>query len=193
MKNALRQKVLQQRKEMSKGERQEFSNKIINFICNSKRYEKADTVFTFVSMAEEVNTYPLIERAWQDGKKVAVPIAKKGGKMYFVLLSSLLELNQSSFGVMEPQKDENEEVIPSKTDIFLVPGSVFDKNGNRYGYGGGFYDRYFQRFSDIFKIGIAFSFQITDFNLQVDTYDKPVDCVVTENGLIGGFKDEYFD
>lgn len=193
MKNTLRQKVLKKRKEMSKEDRQEFSNKIINFICNSNRFEKADTVFTFVSMAEEVNTYPLIEQAWQDGKKVAVPIAKKGGKMYFVPLYSLLELNESRFGVMEPQKGENEEVIPRKTDIFLVPGSVFDKNGNRYGYGGGFYDRYFQCYPDIFKIGIAFSLQITEFDLQVDTYDKPVDCVVTENGLIGGSKDEYFN
>lgn len=193
MKTILRQKILGQRKDMSEALRKEGSQKIVKFICNSSRYQKADTIFTFVSMEEEVNTYPLIERAWQDGKKVAVPIAKKGGKMYFVNIVSFVELKKSHFGVMEPEKEESKGVIPQKDDIFIVPGSVFDEKGNRYGYGGGYYDRYFQSYPDIFKIGVAFSFQVMDFELQVEQYDVPVDCVVTENGLIGGSNHEYFD
>jgi len=193
LKNTLRQEKLQKRKEVPEADRQKESSEIISFICNSKRYGNAETVFTFISMDKEVNTHPLIEQAWQDGKKVAVPIAKKGGRMYFVNLSSFLELKKSPFGVMEPQKEETEAVIPRENDIFLVPGSVFDKKGNRYGYGGGFYDRYLQQYSEIYKIGVAFSFQVVEFDLQVDGYDIPVDCIVTEKGLIGGSNHEYFD
>lgn len=187
MKDALRKNILKLRKELPVADRESASNRVIQHICNSEEYTKADVVFTFVSMGAEVNTYPLIERAWMDGKKVAVPIAKKGGKMYFVPISSLSELKKSTFGVMEPQKEETEAIVPSENDLFLVPGSVFDEKGNRYGYGGGFYDRYFQKYPDVYKIGVAFSFQVVPFSLQMDVYDIPVDCIVTEKGLIGGF------
>ncbi|WP_304507474.1 5-formyltetrahydrofolate cyclo-ligase [Anaerotignum sp.] len=192
MKNKLRQKILQKRKEMSEEVRQKESSRIIDILCSSERYQKADTIFTYISMGEEVNTYQLIEQAWRDGKKVAVPVAKLKGRMYFVTISSFLELKKSRFGVMEPEKGEDEEVTPGERDFFLVPGSVFDKKGNRYGYGGGYYDRFFQQYPDIYKIAVAFSFQIMEDDLQVDAYDIPVDCIVTEKGVIGGCNDECF-
>ncbi len=193
MKNKLRQETLQLRKKMTEAKRKSQSDKIIGLICGSARYKNADTVFTFIGMAEEVNTYPLIEQAWRDGKKVAVPVAMIKGEMYFVPITSFLELKKSRFGVMEPVKGKEEEVVPKETDLFLVPGSVFDQKGNRYGYGGGYYDRYFQQYPYIYKIAVAFSFQVMEFDLQVEAFDIPVDCIVTEKGLIGGFRNEYFD
>ncbi|WP_312071414.1 5-formyltetrahydrofolate cyclo-ligase [Anaerotignum propionicum] len=193
MKNRLRQEILQKRKEMTEEERQRKSDNIIATLIGSKRYEKAETIFTFISMDNEVNTYPLIEQAWQDGKKVAVPIAKVKGEMYFVPIDSFSELRKSRFGVMEPEKEREDRVIPKETDVFLVPGSVFDQKGNRYGYGGGFYDRFFEQYPNIYIIAVAFSFQVMEFDLQVEVFDKPVDCIITEDGLIGGFSDEYFD
>lgn len=187
MKNRLREEILQKRKELSEEERQQKSAKITATLRSSARYEKAETLFTFISMDKEVNTYPLIEQAWQDGKKVAVPIAKAKGEMYFVPIDSFSELKKSRFGVMEPEKEKEESIIPKETDVFLVPGSVFDQKGNRYGYGGGFYDRFFEKYPSIFKIAVAFSFQVMDFDLQVEAFDKPVDCIITEDGLIGGF------
>lgn len=187
MKNKLRQEILQKRKELSEEERQLKSDKIMSTLRSSERYEKAKTIFTFISMNKEVNTYPLIEQAWKDGKKVAVPIAKAKGEMYFVPIDSFSELKKSGFGVMEPEKEREDRVIPKEGDVFLVPGSVFDKKGNRYGYGGGFYDRFFEQNPYIHRIAVAFSFQVMDFDLKVEAFDKPVDCIITENGLIGGF------
>ena len=193
MKNELRQEILEKRKKMTEVERHNRSNKINEILCSSERYKNADTVFTFIGMAKEVNTYPLIEQAWRDGKKVAVPVAKIKGQMYFVPITTFLELKKSRFGVMEPQKHKEDEVIPKETDLFLVPGSVFDRKGNRYGYGGGYYDRYFQQYPYIYKIAVAFSLQVMDCDLQVEAFDIPVDCIITEKGLIGGFSNEYFD
>lgn len=193
MKNELRQEILKKRKEMPAAERKSQSEKIMGTLFGSEKYENADTVFTFIGMEEEVNTYPLIERAWRDGKRVVVPIAKIKGEMYFVPITSFLELKRSRFGVMEPAKGKEEEVVPKETDLFLVPGSVFDRKGNRYGYGGGYYDRYFQQYPNIYKIAVAFSFQVVEFDLQVEAFDIPVDCIMTEKGLIGGFCNEYFD
>lgn len=193
VKEELRKEILLKRRNMAKEERQRGSLEIIDTLCFGTRYKRANTIFTFVGMTEEINTYPLIERAWKDGKQVAVPIAKAKGEMFFVLLSSFGELAKSRFGVMEPQKGGEWEVHPQKEDLFLVPGSVFDKKGNRYGYGGGYYDRYFERYPALYKIALAFSFQVMEFELEVEKFDVVMDCIVTENGVIGGFAYEQFN
>ncbi|HBF64832.1 MAG TPA: 5-formyltetrahydrofolate cyclo-ligase, partial [Clostridium sp.] len=54
MKNRLRQEILQKRKEMTEEERQRKSDNIIATLIGSKRYEKAETIFTFISMDNEV-------------------------------------------------------------------------------------------------------------------------------------------
>ena len=67
-------------------------------------------------------------------------------------------------------------------DILLVPLVAFDKNFNRIGYGGGFYDRYIKRvrsIKEIITIGIAFSFQKVN-KIQVDRNDIKMDFVITE-------------
>lgn len=186
MKATLRNRILAQRASMTSEEWQDKSDAIRRSILESLAYQDAKRIFVFLSMRGEVDTMHLIEQAWQDGKQVCVPIAKKGELMYFVLLENMAELVRTSFGVLEPQKDKTQEVIPEGADLFLVPGSVFDTSGNRYGYGGGFYDRYFEKHPNIIKIAIAFGFQLTDEPLAVTRYDVPMDWIVTENGWSGG-------
>lgn len=43
-----------------------------------------------------------------------------------------------------------------------MPGLVFDRKGNRYGYGGGYYDRYFARFPKLSRMAVAFEGQIEE-------------------------------
>ena len=64
----------------------------------------------------------------------------------------------------------------------ILPGSVFDKNGNRIGYGGGYYDRYLETHTGIVRMGICFDFQVAE-TVPVDRYDWKMDMVMTENGI----------
>ena len=71
-------------------------------------------------------------------------------------------------------------------DILLVPLLAFDKQFNRLGYGGGFYDRYIEKIENkkkVFKIGFSFSFQELK-EVPVNNYDKKLDLIITERGLI---------
>tara|TARA_Y100000590_G_scaffold139661_1_gene159952 strand:+ start:3604 stop:3864 length:261 start_codon:yes stop_codon:yes gene_type:complete len=68
--------------------------------------------------------------------------------------------------------------------ILLIPLLAFDKELNRLGYGGGYYDRYISSLEDnyrIIKIGIGFSFQKIN-NLPTNKYDKKLDFIITEKG-----------
>jgi 5-formyltetrahydrofolate cyclo-ligase len=185
-KTLLRRQILEKRNHMSDLDLAEKSLEIEKRIVNSQVYQTASHIFLYYSMPKEVNTKGLITQAWKDNKKVMLPIAKKGGKMYFVPYEPEDVLLQSKFGVMEPQKDSSEEKFPQEGDLFLVPGVVFDKNGGRIGYGGGFYDRYFAKGGCYKKIGVAFSFQVMEENIIQNPLDIKVDELITEEGWIGG-------
>lgn len=69
----------------------------------------------------------------------------------------------------------------------FLPGAVFDRNGNRIGYGGGFYDRWLAKWdclnegnpAELEKIGLAYGMQIVNA-IPAEDYDRKVDRVITE-------------
>ena len=71
-------------------------------------------------------------------------------------------------------------------DIMLVPLLAYDNNKNRLGYGGGFYDRYLNKYlkthKNILTVGIAFSFQ-RHHKLPVSGRDVKLNYILTEKGI----------
>ena len=91
----------------------------------------------------------------------------------YVLHLSLEGQNQEFWNIF------SNKIIP---DLIFVPLVGFDSNLNRLGYGGGFYDRYFERYAKkkkIIKIGLAFSFQKIK-KLPTNKFDKKLDEIITE-------------
>ena len=64
----------------------------------------------------------------------------------------------------------------NKIDLFLVPGVSFDVNGNRMGFGKGYYDRYLSNL-DVYKIGICFEEQISE-SIPTDKYDVKMNEII---------------
>ena len=62
---------------------------------------------------------------------------------------------------------------------------LFDRRGNRLGYGGGFYDRFLaNRAPRALRVGLAFACQISDAPLPAEAHDMPLDLLVTEGGIL---------
>ncbi len=95
--------------------------------------------------------------------------------------NDILKINQ--FGMLEPALLSN-QVVP---DIMLVPLLAYDNQNNRLGYGGGFYDRYLnkylKKYNDILTIGIAFSFQ-KHHKIPVLINDVKLNYILTEKGIV---------
>lgn len=180
MKKELREKALARRNNIPTKELAEKNRKITACILQNELYKNAKTVFSFVSMGSEVETADILRQAWEDGKTVAVPRTATGRKMTFLKIESFDDLQEGRFGVLEPVGGE--EHIPKAGDLFLVPGVLFDKKKNRIGYGGGYYDRYFEKYQGYRRVGIGFSEQISETSLPTAEYDIPLDAIVTENG-----------
>jgi 5-formyltetrahydrofolate cyclo-ligase len=87
-----------------------------------------------------------------------------------------------TYGVMEPAPDSEKFFVASLQGI-LVPGLVFNKNGNRLGKGKGFYDRALANFSGI-KVGVCFDFQVSEKQIPREAHDIGMDFLVTDSGLV---------
>lgn len=139
MKKELRQAVLTQMKKLSGKEKEQADSWLTQHLLSSAAYQKAQVVATYLSMPHEVSTVAFIKQAQLDGKRVLVPKTYGQGRMIFVEYDESC-LQKSSFGLMEPISEE--AVEKTEIDLIHVPGVVFNSQGFRIGYGGGYYDRY---------------------------------------------------
>ena len=101
-------------------------------------YEAASCVYCYVDYNHEVQTWPIMEQAIKDGKRVAVPRVD-GTAMDFYYIASREDLEAGYFGIMEPK--HGLPMAEERDALFLMPGVAFDRAHHRVGYGGGFYDR----------------------------------------------------
>ena len=179
----MRKMFLKKRSAVPKEERIEKSSIITEKLMELDLYKSAQWIFCYIDMASEVITTEFIKKAWADGKKVAVPIAKKDRFMYFVEITSFDGMTRSKLGVMEPDIEPEKQVIPDDNTLMVVPGSMFDIHKNRCGYGGGYYDTYTEKHSVKNTVGICFDLQIAD-SIPVEKFDRPLKMIISESRTI---------
>ena len=136
----------------------------------------ANYICTYVALPDEVDTKPLIGELFKKKKSVVVPKVI-GRDLELQQITSLSDVGPGTFGILEP-KPACPFVDPTLVDVFIVPGVMFDRKGNRRGRGKGYYDRLLKG-AKALKIGLAYSFQIVP-RLPRKQYDIPMDIVITE-------------
>lgn len=184
----LKQEIRSSMKELKSGLRkteiEEFSNRIIDRVIRSAEYRECGRIFSYVSFNQEVMTTGLIQTALKAGKWVAVPKIEDG-IMKFYYINSLSALRPGVLGISEPYGGE--EAVPPLTEptLIIVPGLAFDRNKNRLGYGKGYYDSFFIKYSGypLRKIGLAYDFQVLK-ELPAEIHDIKVDRIITRSGII---------
>jgi len=135
----------------------------------------------YAAKGNEVETGDLIKTLIKRGSKVVVPIIEK--ETCSLRLSYLIDpcdLVISTFSVPEPIGKEI-TANPEDLNFVIIPVLAFDREGNRLGYGAGYYDRFLGSCKETVKIGAAYSFQGVNL-LPSDNFDIKIDMVVTEEG-----------
>lgn len=148
-------------------------------LWNFPEFSDAKAVLLYCSKDSEAPTHDLIQKALDEGKRVALPITHaKERDMELSFIRSLDDLVMSSFGVHEPKMSSLIPCDPKEIQCALVPGIAFDFEGYRLGWGLGFYDRFIPRLSCT-AIGFCYEAQITD-RLPREKFDVPVGAIVSE-------------
>jgi 5-formyltetrahydrofolate cyclo-ligase len=136
-----------------------------------------------MSTPEEIDTGAIIQAAWLQKKRTAVPKADPARKtMDFREIQSLDQVKPMFAGIREPVEEGTFSVVPGDIDLLIVPGLVFSENGYRIGFGGGYYDRYLDRFQNS-TAALALECQMKQ-ELPTERFDRPVNVIVTEERVI---------
>lgn len=183
-KRNIRKEVLMKRSKMKAEEKELKDNIILEKLFQTDLYKNARNIFTYISFGDEINTIKLIKRAFKDKKNIAVPKTYRETKtMHAIFIHSLRELKENYMGILEPI-DDSIVVKKEDIDLIIVPGTVFDREFNRIGYGGGYYDRYLE---DIAyknnKVVLAYDFQIID-KIESEEHDIKMDLIITDKEVI---------
>lgn len=182
-KQKLRSKVLEKRQQLSEEQWLNKSNQIIKSLSESTAYKNSGVVHTYISMnsRREVCTDNLLTHLFEDKKRVVVPITNfSDGTLSHSEINTENELVANKWGVREPKSINPIEI--SEFDLIVVPMVAADKNGNRLGYGRGFYDRFLDM-TDAITVGLTFHEFLFD-QIPVEEFDVKLDMIITEEDVI---------
>lgn len=170
-KKRFRTQALAARDSLTSEQHKRYSDRIIRTLISLSSYQEADAILTYISFRSEVDTFPLIEQAFADGKAVFAPKVL-GKEMAFYRIFSRDDLTAGYQGILEPaggqlfemwlndrmsqyQNCQRESLLKTKeaetcsgaapSVLICLPGAAFDRSRHRIGYGGGYYDRYLYR------------------------------------------------
>ena len=179
IKSNLRNKILKVRKNNSKKSIKINPSNIYSYLykknCNLK------IVGGYYPTNYEIDDLEILNYFFNKGSTISLPKIEKKNHMQFYKWFKKYPLLINKYGIPEPKGTNR--VYP---DILFVPLVAFDKELNRLGYGGGFYDRYIEKISKIkkiVKVGLAFSFQKLK-TIPSDKHDKKLDIIITEKDIV---------
>lgn len=139
------------------------------------------SIHIFLSLAWEVSTQPILSWAWDHNIIVYTSQTHSQGILTHHEITPATQYRKSKIGLLEPR---SQATTPESIDWILVPGLVFDQDGNRIGYGGGYYDRFLAQYPRSHKIGLCYDVQRSEDVLPTESWDIPVDTIITETKVI---------
>lgn len=183
-KDNLRRQIRQITRQMTVQQKYEKSNIACQRLIETPEFQRANVIMAYLSLPNEIDTAQLILYAWQHRKNVAVPkVSWQQRHLIPVQIHSLdTGLSTEPGGLRNPISGL--PVPIEDIDIVVTPGLAFDRDGNRLGRGGSYYDRFFEHKTlKAVKCGLAFNEQITE-SIDTSEHDKPVDMLITDKEVI---------
>jgi 5-formyltetrahydrofolate cyclo-ligase len=184
-KRHIRKSVLKLRDDLPQNVRQTMSRRIIAKLMDTDAYKEAEAILSYVNFKSEVETEELIAEALKSGKRVYCPRIDEEN-MDFYRITRMEELAEGYKGIREPMPEGNRLLsgrdMSLQKCLMIMPGSVFDKERNRIGYGKGYYDRYLERYPQLPTIAICFECQMVE-HVPAEVYDRKPAMILTEEAL----------
>ncbi len=183
----LRATTLGQRDRLTDRQRHDKSERIAATLLASDAVLSSNSIFIYVNFRSEVETVALIRSLLKMGKQVSVPLTRVAEKRLDIVVIEDPErdLAPGYCSIPEPTEEvaEARTINAEELDLIILPGSVFDERGGRFGYGGGYYDRLLASIPGAARYGLAYELQVVE-KLDLQPHDQILDAIVTEERLI---------
>lgn len=183
MKKQLREQMIATLKDLSVEEKQRIEKRLQQHLYQTDLWKNAQSIGITISRGIEWDTRAIIKQAWVEGKSVYVPKCHpKEYKLVFYQITSFDQLETVYYGLLEPKPEETKQGEPDEIDLLIVPGVVFNREGYRIGFGGGYYDRFLVHFPNQ-TVALISEKQLVD-SLPIEQHDIAVQHLITEKGFI---------
>ncbi|MBJ7222361.1 MULTISPECIES: 5-formyltetrahydrofolate cyclo-ligase [unclassified Brenneria] len=182
LRQQIRQDVRQRRRQLSAEQQAQFAQQGAERAIKHPKIRQADSVAVFLAFDGELNTQPLIDLLWRQGKRVYLPVLHpfSAGHLLFLRYAPDTRLVVNRLKILEPRLDVRQVLPLQRLDVLLTPLVAFDSQGQRLGMGGGFYDRTLRdwRRYGPYPIGLAHDCQHVEA-LPVERWDIPLPEIIT--------------
>ncbi|MBI5006768.1 MAG: 5-formyltetrahydrofolate cyclo-ligase [Nitrosomonadales bacterium] len=186
-KQALRQSIIAAREKLGSPENLRLSRTIVGKICELPGYKQATAVLGYLNFGAELAADLWVSQALADGKQVLLPRVNRASRHLDLYMVHDLkqDVAPGSWGIREPVVERCNRVEALGTPGFiLLPGVAFTREGDRLGYGGGFYDKLLARMPHRpTLVAGAFALQVVE-KIPSESTDRKVEWLVTENETI---------
>lgn len=175
--NQLRQQIRKTRANLTALQQQQAEDSITQQALAFIEERNAQHIALYVSFDGEISTEKLIKTLWAQDKHVYLPVLHPFNPNHLLFLRYLPDtpMVKNKFGIWEPKLNMQNVLPLDELDILFTPLVAFDKQGNRLGMGGGFYDRTLQnwRNSSFIPVGLAHQCQQVE-QLLTEAWDVPL-------------------
>ncbi|EKT55895.1 5-formyltetrahydrofolate cyclo-ligase [Providencia sneebia] len=182
LRQKIRQSIRKMRKELTEIQQQIAAQEIADKAITHPQITQAQNIALFLSFDGEIDTQPLIDKLWQQGKQVYLPVLHPFNRHNLLFLRYTPEtlLVKNRFNIAEPSLDVTQVLPINDLDIMLIPLVAFDSEGQRLGMGGGFYDRTLSHWQqkNFYPIGLAHECQQVE-KLPCAHWDIPLPEIIT--------------
>ncbi|MGI6345271.1 MAG: 5-formyltetrahydrofolate cyclo-ligase [Bacillota bacterium] len=175
----LRREMLRRRQALSAQERAAAARAAL--AAMQRLLRGTETAMIYMPFRGELDPLPLARWLLAQGGSIALPITDQASRRITpAQVSSLDDLVPGTYGILEPAPGRFTELAPQALEVVIVPGTCFDEQGWRIGYGGGYYDRFLPLLQpSCLRIGYAYDWQVVE-RISPAPWDQRLDYIVTD-------------
>ena len=192
LRNSIRVSLRHKRRHLSPLKQQLHAKKLARRLFNLKKVRQAKKIAVYLSNDGEINLSELIKKLWKSNKHCYLPVLdkKRSGYLVFLPYYKNQQLVKNRFKIPEPIYRYRNSLLAKQLDVIIMPLVGFDKQANRIGMGGGYYDRSLSYMEKDTKnrhvtqrpllIGVAHSIQEVK-QIPIASWDVRLNMIVTDN------------
>ena len=182
-KRDIRKRIQNKRNSLPIWDRKKRSKIIAEKFFGTAYYNNSNNILIFYPFRSEIDVTIIIRQALENKKNIILPRIHDQELKLFYVENLKKQLERGAYGIMEPIIGLCRPAKISDIDLVVVPGISFDKNLNRLGYGGGYYDKLLLHIPEgVKKIALCFDIQVVD-SIPVSEHDIKVDILITDTKI----------
>lgn len=182
-KRDIRKRIQNKRNSLPIWDRKKRSKIIAEKFFGTAYYNNSNNILIFYPFRSEIDVTIIIRQALENKKNIILPRIHDQELKLFYVDNLKKQLERGAYGIMEPTPGLCRLAKTSDIDLVVVPGISFDKNLNRLGYGGGYYDKLLLHIPEgVKKIALCFDIQVVD-SIPVSEHDIKVDILITDTKI----------